>query len=260
LLVVSALRVRSDDAAEPLFRPLARPDLPAALRDDPWVREPLDAFVLAALSKRGLRPSPEADRRTLIRRLSFGLRGLPPTPEEVERFVADPRPDAYELLVDEYLASSAYGERFARHWLDVVRFTESHGYEYDRLRENAWQYRDRVIDSFNRDEPYDAFVRAQIAGDVIEPVTRDGIVATSFLVCGPYDEAGNIQANVTQRMIAREDELEGLVGAVTQTFLGLTVNCARCHDHKYDPISSRDYYRVRAVFDGVVHGEASVVP
>ena len=200
-------------------------------------------------------PSPGADRRTLIRRLSFDLLGLPPTPEEVDVFAADPDPCAYEKLVDRYLGSPHYGERWGRHWLDVARFTESQGFEYDRLRNTAWHYRDYAIDSFNRDKPYDQFVREQIAGDVLEPVTSDGIIATSLLVCGPWDQAGSGQANKTQRMITREDELEDLISVVCQSFLALTVNCARCHDHKYDPIPTEDYYRIKSVFEGVRHGE-----
>ncbi|MBL9138168.1 MAG: DUF1553 domain-containing protein [Verrucomicrobiales bacterium] len=216
---------------------------------------PIDAFVLQRLTEKGLTLAPEADRATLLRRLSFDLTGLPPTPEEVASFVRDPSPAAYERWVERLLASPAYGERWGRHWLDVVRYTESQGFEYDRLRDNAWHYRDYVIRSFNEDKPYDLFIREQIAGDVLEPITRDGIIGASLLVCGPYDEAGNNQANMTQRAITREEEMEDLVSVVGQTFLGLTLNCARCHSHKFDPISLADYYRIKAVFDGVKHGE-----
>lgn len=219
----------------------------------------IDAFVKEKLQERGLTPSSPADRATLIRRLSFDLLGLPPSPADVDAFVNDPSPQAYSALVDRLLASPHYGERWGRHWLDVARFAESDGFEYDRIRPNAWGYRDYVIRSFNEDKPYDQFMREQIAGDVIEPVTRDGMLATSLLVCGPWDAAGMIQANATQRMIAREDEMEDLVSVVGQTFLGLTVNCARCHDHKSDPIPQQEYYRIKAVFDGVKHGERPVV-
>jgi len=220
--------------------------------------EAIDAFIRARLMKEGLTLSPEADRATLIRRLSFDLIGLPPTPGEVDAFVADASPQAYAGLVERLLASPHYGERWGRHWLDVARYTESQGFEYDRLRDNAWHYRDYVIRSFNADKPYNRFMEEQIAGDVMEPVTSDGIVATSLLVCGPWDQAGNAQANATQRAITREDELEDMLGVVGQSFLGLTVNCARCHTHKFDPIPHADYYRMKSVFEGVKHGERPI--
>ena len=219
---------------------------------------PVDAFILARLEKAGLAMAPEADRATLIRRVTFDLTGLPPTPEEVEAFVNSTSPDAWAALIDRLLASPRYGERWGRHWLDVVRYTESNGFEYDRLRDNGWHYRDYVIRSFNDDQPYDVFMRQQIAGDELEPATPDSIVAASLMVCGPCDQAANIQANPTQRAVAREDELEDLIGVVSQTFLGLTMNCARCHDHKTDPIPQADYYRLKSVFDGVRPGERPI--
>ena len=218
----------------------------------------LDGFITARLARDGLALSPEADRPTLIRRLSFDLTGLPPSPEEIDDFVNDSSPEAYGRLVDRLLATPHYGERWGRHWLDAARYTESQGFEYDQLRSNAWHYRDYVIKSFNEDKPYDRFMREQVAGDVIDPVTSDSIVATSLLVCGPWDQAGNAQANATQRAVTREDEMEDLLGVVGQSFLGLTINCARCHAHKSDPIPHEDYYRMRAVFDGVKHGERSI--
>jgi hypothetical protein len=241
------------------LKPLRKPALPE-VRETGWPRNPLDRFVLARLEAKGLRPSPEAGRAVLIRRLSFDLLGLPPAPEEIETFVNDGSAGAYSALVERLLASPRYGERWARHWLDLARYTESQGFEYDRLRQNGWHYRDYVIQSFNEDKPYDRFVREQIAGDVLEPVTSAGIIATSFLVCGPWDEAGNSQANQTQRAITREEEMEDLVSVVSQTFLGMTVNCARCHAHKFDPIPQEDYYRMRSVFDGVHHGENPIAP
>ena len=240
------------------LRPLAVPSLPA-VRNPDWPRNVIDRFVLSALEQKGLEPSPEAERATLLRRLKFDLTGLPPSPEEIDAFLNDPLPNAYERLVDRLLAEPQYGERWGRHWLDVARFTESQGFEYDRMRENAWPYRDYVINSFNEDRPYDRFVKEQIAGDVLEPVTRPGIVATGFLVCGPWDQAGSSQANATQRMITREEELEDIISVTSQSFLGLTVNCARCHSHKFDPIPQADYYRVKAVFQGVTHGEAPLL-
>ena len=234
------------------LQPLIKPVVPMADVN------PIDAFVLAKLAAKQLVPSRESDRPILIRRLSFDLIGLPPTPDEIEAFVADTSPQAYELLVNRLLESPHYGERWARHWLDVARYTESQGFEYDRLRDNAWHYRDYVIKCFNEDKPYDQFMKEQIAGDVMEPVTSDGIVATSLLVCGPYDQAGNAQKNATQRAITREDELEDMIGVVGQTFLGLTINCARCHAHKFDPISHEEYYQIKSVFEGVKHGERSI--
>jgi mono/diheme cytochrome c family protein len=241
------------------FVPLKRPKVPV-VKNRQWVRSPIDAFVLSRLEARGLSPAPPADRRTLIRRLYFDLTGLPPTPEEVERFVANPSQRAYEELVDRLLASPRYGERWARHWLDVVRFSESQGFERDKIRDHAWRYRDWVIRAFNSDMSYDRFVREQIAGDVIPGATRDSITATGFLVAGPWDEVGNTQASAVMRARVREDELEDMVSAVGQTFLGLTVNCARCHDHKFDPIPQADYYRVQAALAGVRHGDRVLPP
>ena len=161
--------------------------------------------------------------------------------------------------IDRLLASPHHGERWARHWLDVVRFGESQGFEYDRIRDNAWRYRDYVIRAFNSDKPYTQFIREQLAGDVLEPVTQEGIVATGFLVGGPWDQAGNSSSSASLRATVREAEMEDIVGTVGQTFLGVTLNCARCHSHKFDPIPQRDYYRIKAVFDGVHHGDRSIL-
>ena len=237
------------------LQPIRRPAVPPRASAD---GNEIDAFIGRRLAEEGLAPSPPADRRTLIRRLSFDLTGLPPDPAEVEAFVADESPRAYDDLIDRLLASPRYGERWGRHWLDVVRYTESQGFEYDHPRDRAWHYRDWVIRSFNDDLPYDRFMKAQIAGDVLEPVTTDGIVAASLLTCGAWDQAGNNQANATQRAATREEEMEDMLSVVGQTFLGLSLNCARCHAHKFDPISHEEYYRVRAVFDGVKHGERTI--
>ena len=237
------------------LQPVVRPPVPTG----PGVpADPIDAFVHQKLTAAGLESVAEADRATLIRRLSFDLIGLPPDPAEVDDFVADPAPDAYERLVERLLASPHYGERWGRHWLDAVRYTESQGFEYDHPRDNAWHYRDYVIRAFNDDLPYDQFVRQQLAGDVLEPVTRDGIVAASLLVCGPWDQAGSQQANAAQRAATREEEMEDMLAVVGQTFLGLTLNCARCHTHKFDPVSQEEYFRIKAVFDGVRHGERPI--
>lgn len=211
----------------------------------------IDWFVKARLRERAWQPAPPAGRRALIRRATFGLTGLPPTPEEIDAFLADSRPDAYERLIDRLLASPRYGEHWARHWLDTVRYSESEGFERDWLRDNAWPYRDYVIRSFNSDKPYAQFVGEQIAGDVMEPSTRDGLAATSLLALGPFDAVGLTSAVAQERDQVRADQMEDIVSVVSQTFLGLTVNCARCHDHKFDPIPQRDYYRLKAVFDGV---------
>jgi hypothetical protein len=220
-----------------------------------WPRNEIDRFIQHGLSERGLAPSPEADRRTLIRRLSFDLLGLPPTPEDVAAFAQDASPDAYEKLVERYLASPQYGVRWARHWLDVVRFGESNGFEFDELRESAWPYRDWVVDALNQDLPYHEFARLQIAGDVLRPNDLDATIATGFLTAGAYDTVGQQQQSAAMRAVVRQDELEDLVGVVGQTFLGLTVQCARCHDHKFDPIRQTEYFQLVASLAGVRHGK-----
>lgn len=222
----------------------------------------IDAFVLARLEAAGLSLSPPASRAALIRRLSFDLIGLPPSPEEVEAFVGDDSQQAYENLVERLLASPHYGERWARHWLDVVRFAESQGFERDRLRPNAWPYRDWVVAALNDDMPYDEFLRRQIAGDALWPDDPTALVATGFLVAGPWDEVGQTQQSEAMKAVVRQDELEDLVGVTAQTCLGLTIHCARCHDHKFDPVSQTDYYRFAAALSGVRHGErkTSAVP
>ncbi len=225
-----------------------------------WNRSVLDRLIYAKLREREIKPSPPADRQTLIRRATFDLLGLPPTPEEVESFLKDPEENAYEKLLDRLLASPHYGERWGRHWLDIARFGESQGFERDRIRNHAWRYRDYVIKSFNQDKPYDQFITEQLAGDALESITRESIIASSFLVVGPYDELGNMVGGVEGMAQVREDELEEIIGAVSQTFLGLTMNCARCHDHKFDPVPQVDYYRMKAVFQGVHHGDRSILP
>ena len=206
---------------------------------------PIDAFVLAKLDKKHLSSAPPAAKRTLLRRVTFDLIGLPPTPEEIAAFLADDSPQAYEHVVDRLLASPHYGERWARHWLDIVHFGESQGFERDKPRNNAFRYRDWVIAAFNADMPYDEFVRLQLAGDVLRPNDPEAVVATGFLVAGPWDEVGQTQQSEAMKAVVREDEMEDLVATTSQTFLGLTANCARCHDHKFDPISQVDYYRLR---------------
>jgi hypothetical protein len=220
------------------LRPLARPTVPRI----EGAGNPIDAFVLARLRRAGLRQAPPADRRTLIRRVAFDLTGLPPTPEEVQAFLADRRPDAFERLVDRLLASPRYGERWGRHWLDVVRYAETEGFEYDRLRPGAWRYRDYVIASFNADKPYDRFVIEQLAGDELEPGSHEALIAAGFHRLGPVRRnAGN-----PELVFSRNEQLTEMTDAVGVVFLGLTVGCARCHDHKFDDFSLADYYRLQA--------------
>ena len=232
-------------------QPVRRPAPPPVKRTG-WVRNPIDSFILANLETKGLSPNPEADRRTLIRRLSFDLLGLPPTPEEADAFVKDPSSDAYEKLVDRMLASPRYGEHWARHWLDVAHYADTQGFERDQRRDNAWPYRDYVIGALNSDKPYDQFLREQIAGDVLNPTDPQSVIATGFLAAGPWDLVGNVEAqsDVFKRA-ARAGDLDDMVTQVITASVGLTVNCARCHDHKLDPITQKDYYRLTAVFAGV---------
>ena len=223
------------------LRPIERPEVPEARRAD-RVRTPVDAFILAKLDERGWEPSPRADRRTLIRRVTVDLTGLPPTFDQVQAFLDDDRPDAYERLVEGLLASPHYGERWGRHWLDVARYAETSGYERDQLRPNAWKYRDWVIDAFNDDLPFDRFVLEQLAGDELPDRSGRSVIATGFLRLGTWnDEPNDPDEYVYER-------LEDLVHASSTAFLGMTVKCARCHDHKFDPIRQEDYYRVAAAF------------
>ncbi len=232
------------------LQPIHKPKLPE-LKDGSWVRNPIDAFILAKLQAHGLQPSGEADRRTYIRRVTFDLIGLPPSPDEIEKFLSDQSPEAYERLVDRLLASPHYGERWGRHWLDVVRFAESHGYETNELRRNAWPYRDWVIRAFNEDKPFSRFVMEQLAGDVAGPGDAQIEVATGFLVGGTHDIVGNQTPEGMAQQ--RQDDLYDMVSTTGSSFLGLTINCARCHDHKFDPITQRDYYAMQAIFAGVQH-------
>ena len=235
-----------------------KPTLPeTAAAGTAGMQSPIDRFVLQRLAQQGLEPAPRASRVELIRRLKFDLLGLPPTPEEIAAFVADPRDDAWPRLIDLYLAAPQYGERWGRHWLDVVRFGESDGFEDDEPRYQAWPYRDYVIRSLNADKAYDQFVREQLAGDVLEPVTPEGMIATTLLVNGPFDRAAAVSASKIEQLRSREETLEEMLTTVGQTFLGLTVNCARCHDHKFDPIPQTDYYRMKAVFEGVLQSLSS---
>ena len=235
------------------FKPLVLPTVPK-LSGNALVN-PIDAFIQSGLRAKGIKPSREADRTTLIRRVTIDVTGLPPTPAEVSAFLSDSKPGAFERVVDRLLASPQYGERYGRFWLDIARFGESHGYEYDNLRDNAWPYRDYVINALNADIPYDRFLTEQLAGDTTSPPVPE---ATGFLVGGPMDEAGKAAAGLQVRLRAREEELEDMIGTVAQTCVGLTVNCARCHDHKFDPVPQVDYYRMKAALTGVNPGERAL--
>ncbi|MDX2030432.1 MAG: DUF1553 domain-containing protein [Blastocatellia bacterium] len=248
---------RADKTTWWSLQPIANPAPPApAGLPAAWAQSPIDRFVYAGLAARGLTPSAPADRRTLIRRVSYDLTGLPPTPEEVEAFVADADPGAYEKLVDRLLASPQYGEQWGRHWLDVARFGESKGFEQNHIINNLWPYRDYVIRAFNEDKPFSRFIVEQLAGDIVGRGDPAIEAATGFLVCGPYDSVGN--QDEAQQKIIRANTVDDLITATSNAFLGLTVNCARCHNHKFDPIPTEDYYRLRAAFDGVIHGERVV--
>src|SRR5215471_9842939 len=212
--------------------------------DKAWVKTAIDAFILAGLKKAGLRPAPPADKATLIRRVTYDLTGLPPTPQEIDAFVRDQSPKAWEHLIDRLLASPRYGEQWGRHWLDVVRFAESDGYEYDTHRPDAYRFRDYVVASFNSDKPYDQFIKEQIAGDEIDPANETYLVASGFNRLGPLRKnAGN--QNVAS---SRNEVLTEMTNVVGAAFLGVTVGCARCHDHKFDPIRQSDYYRLQGFF------------
>ncbi|MCC6696807.1 MAG: PSD1 domain-containing protein [Candidatus Hydrogenedentes bacterium] len=222
--------------------------------DAQWPRNDVDRFILAKLETAGIAPNPEADRRTLIRRAYFDLIGLPPAPEEVDAFVNDPDPNAYDKLVDALLESPHYGERWARHWLDLARFAESHGYEQDYNREFAYHYRDFVIKAFNQDLPYDTFVKWQIAGDEYAPGDPLAMMATGFLGAGTH------ATQITKSQVEKEryDELDDMARTVGTAMLGLTVGCARCHDHKYDPIPMSDYYRFISTFTKTVRSNMDI--
>jgi hypothetical protein len=224
------------------FRPVRQPVVPA-VRDRAWVQTPIDAFILARLEKAGLKPAPPADRRTLLRRVYLELIGLPPTPEEQRAFLADNSPDAFARVVDDLLARPQYGERWGRHWLDVARYAETNGYERDGAKPSAWRFRDYVIDAFNRDKPYDRFVTEQIAGDEIEGNSIETRIATTFLRLGTWDD------EPADPKVDRYDQLDDVLGTTATAFLGLTLRCARCHDHKFEPFPQADYYKMLAVFE-----------
>ena len=228
------------------FQPLVRPAVPKVkAASAAWVRNPIDAFILQKLSAKGLAPNPAASRRELIRRVTYDLTGLPPTPEEVRAFEIDKAPKAYENLIDRLLASPHYGERWGRHWLDLVRYAETNSYERDGPKPEVYKYRDYVIRAFNNDKPYNRFVQEQIAGDELPDATGDSLTATAYYRLGIWDDE---PADMKQ---AEADEADDLVATTGQAFLGLTFDCARCHDHKFDPIPQKDYYRLVSFFHNI---------
>ncbi len=233
------------------FRKAVRPPTPKS--GDGWARNAIDEFILERLRKEKVVPSAEADRLTLIRRLSFDLTGLPPSAEEVQAFVSDKRPDAYSELVERLLASERYGEKWGRHWLDLVRYSDTMGFELDSYIADAYRYRDWVIQSFNEDKPYDRFIREQIAGDEFWPEDPKAMTGTGYFCVGPSRDTSPSCADIN-----REETLTDYVDTTAAVFLGLTLGCARCHDHKFDPFTQRDYYRLRAVFEPAVKTRVSL--
>ena len=224
----------------------AQPEVPkfTTAADRAWARTPIDAFILARLKKENLRPSPESSRATLVRRLYFDLTGLPPTPAEIAQYVADKHPNSYAKMVDRLLDSPNYGERWGQHWLDVVRFAETDGFEYDTHRKDAWRYRDYVIRAFQNDKPFNRFVTEQLAGDEIAPREDETLIAAGFNRLGPLRKnAGNQEV-----ASSRNEVLTEMTNVVGSALLGVTLGCARCHDHKFDPIRQSDYYRMQAFF------------
>ena len=226
------------------FEPIGSPAPPATSRTD-WADGEIDRFVLSRLERAGLSPAPPAEKSVLLRRVTYDLTGLPPTPEEMAAFLADASADAYAKVVDRLLDSPRYGERWGRHWLDVVRYADTNSFERDGPKPHSWRYRDYVIRSLNADKPYDRFLVEQLAGDELPDVGADELIATGFYRLGPWDD------EPADRAQSRFEELDDVVTTVGQSMLGLTINCARCHDHKIDPLTQRDYYQMVAFFNGI---------
>jgi hypothetical protein len=257
LLVYNGYHERKITDADREWWSFKKPVLPAIppVKDSRWGKSPIDALVNAKLESKGLAPAPPADRHTLIRRAYLDLTGLLPTPAEVDAFVNDPSPRAYEDLVDRLLASPHYGERWARLWLDVARYSDSTGYEYDYDVSDAWRYRDYVIKAFNEDKPYNQFVLEQLAGDELDKTTFDSLTATGFVRLGP-----RVLDRDLENPNYRFDYIDDIIRTTYQSFQALSVNCAHCHDHKFDPITRKDYYKTVAVFNGFVEYDHPLVP
>jgi hypothetical protein len=251
------------DAAPPSFtaaqrdwwslKPVVKPAVPE-VKNRQWVKTPIDAFILASLEAKGLTPNPAADRVTLLRRASIDITGLPPTEEEIAQFVNDKSPTAWAKVVDRLLASPQYGERWGRHWLDLARYADSNGFKADETRPHIWRYRDYVIEAFNKDKPYDRFVREQIAGDELYPGEPEALIAMGF------NRHWIDETNAAGLMTRRQETLDDMTNVTGATFLGLTVACARCHDHKTDPILHTDYYRLQAFFANTSFGDGPLPP
>lgn len=227
---------------------------PKAVDVKGWDKNPIDAYILEKLNSAGLKPSETASKRNLIRRAYYDLTGLPPSIGEVEAFTEDKSPDAWEKVIDRLLASPHYGERWGRHWLDVVRFGESNGYERNVIINDLWPFRDYVIKSINDDKPFNQFIKEHIAGDVIARGNPAVEIGSAFLVAGPYDDVGNQDA--IARAVIRADQMDEMIRTTSEAFLGMTMGCAKCHDHKFDPIATADYYSMYSVFSGVRHGRS----
>ncbi|HZZ76915.1 MAG TPA: DUF1549 domain-containing protein, partial [Gemmataceae bacterium] len=239
-------QISDKDRAHWAYQPVKRPE-PPAVKNRGWVRNPIDAFILAKLEAKGLSPAPPASKHEIARRLYYDLTGLPPTPKDVEAFVNDSAPDAYEKLIDRLLASPQYGEKWGRHWLDLVRYAETNSYERDNPKPHIWRYRDYVIRAFNEDKPFDRFLREQLAGDEIYPGNNDALIATGFYRLGVWDD------EPVDPKQARYDGIDDIIATIGQSMLGMTLDCARCHNHKIDPIAQKDYYRMVAFLHGVNH-------
>ena len=237
----NSLQAKKDPRNHWAFQSPQRPAIPA-VRKKWWVLSPIDAFVLAKLEAKGIDPPPAADRRTLLRRVYLDLIGLPPTPEAQVAFLSDESPNAFEKVVDDLLSRDQYGERWARHWLDVVRYAETNGYERDGNKPNAWRYRDYVIDAFNHDKPYDRFLTEQLAGDEVEGSNAETQIATTFLRLGTWDD------EPADPLVDRYEQLDDMLGTTAATFMAITIRCARCHDHKFEPFTQQDYYSLLSVF------------
>ncbi|HEV3202782.1 MAG TPA: DUF1549 domain-containing protein, partial [Gemmataceae bacterium] len=247
-------KVVSEDARQFWsFQPL-QPSNPPAVKNNAWCRTPIDSFILAKMAAAGIQPNRAADKRQLLRRIYFDLVGFPPPPEEVDAFLKDTSPNAYEKWIDRLLASPQYGERWGRHWLDLARFAESHGFEHDYDRPAAYHYRDFVIKALNEDLPYDTFVKWQLAGDEFEPENNLALLATGFLAAGVHS------TQITIKEVARHryDEMDDMSATIGTAMLGLTIGCARCHDHKFDPIPQADYYRLLSTFTATVRSEIDI--
>lgn len=239
------------------FQPISNPSIPAPDGiPEAWSAHPIDRFIFNKLSESGLQPSDPAEPRDMIRRLSYGLTGLPPEIREIRRFESNPSDEAYLQLLNTYLDSPRYGERWGRHWLDVVRFGESRGFERNEIINNVWPFRDYVIRAFNGDRSFDSVIREHLAGDVVAGGEPEREIGTAFLVCGPYDDVGN--QDPQQAAQIRANTIDDMIRATGEAFLGLTIGCARCHDHKFDPILQEDYYRFYSIFAGVQHGSRVV--